>query len=40
MDPNVDVDTAFEEFRNQYLSMGGQAYIDYMTENYNAQEEE
>ena len=40
VDPNVDVDTAFEEFRNQYLSMGGQAYIDYMTENYNAQEEE
>ena len=34
--PNVDVDSAFAQFRNDYYRMGGQAMIDYMTAQFNA----
>jgi putative aldouronate transport system substrate-binding protein len=34
--PNVNVDSAFAAFRSDYLRMGGQAYIDYMTKQFNA----
>ncbi len=36
IDPDVDVEKAFAEFRAEYLAMGGQEYIDYMTEQYDA----
>jgi ABC-type glycerol-3-phosphate transport system substrate-binding protein len=35
-EPNVDVDKAFAQFRREYLNSGGQAYIDYMTKQFNA----
>ena len=34
IEPNVDVDKAFDEFRANWLKMGGQDYVDYMTENF------
>ena len=34
VEPDVDVEEAFAEFRETWLSMGGQDYVDYMTEKY------
>lgn len=34
IEPDVNVEEAFAAFREQYLSMGGQEYIDYMSENF------
>jgi putative aldouronate transport system substrate-binding protein len=34
--PGVNVDSAFAQFRAEYLMMGGQGLIDYMTEQFNA----